>query len=227
MLPKEELWELYHAAYEQYQSEVISGEKKYSRFVNDFISYHLYLGSSDPSVIREHIRNVSAMHELLTDRIDLVEEFFSLQSFSKEDYIQMSHRFNTSDHEVKIPVIIAHFSDSQLSLITHFANEADLFVDLVDVETMRSFFNCTLKKPLVANNSTPVLLLLNVLSQQYMITHSWQQLVASNKLLAPRRTMKPYSKTALSSRLYEAVMKQGHPMEEPYGSLIKKLKETM
>lgn len=225
--PEDELWELYHAAYVQYRSEVMNGDKKYDRFVNDFISYNIFIGSSDPSQIKEHIRNVSALHELLTSRIDLVKEYFTLPSFDKEAYFQMNHRFNTTDFVEKRPAIIGVFNDQQLGLIMHFANEAKLFVSKVDVETMRSFFNCSLKKTLVVKQSAPFLLLLNVLSIYHFIDSRWKLMVAANSLLAPRRTMIPYSRTALSSRLYEALAHQASPLQEPYGSLIKKLQETM
>lgn len=225
--PEDELWELYQAAYVQYRSEVMNGDKKYDRFVNDFISYNIFIGSSDSSQIKEHIRNVSALYELLTCRIDLIKEYFTLPTFDKEAYFQMNHRFNTTDFVEKLPAIIGVFNDQQLGLITHFANEAKLFVSKVDVKTMHSFFACSLKKSLFVNHSAPVLLLLNVLSICKFIDNRWKQMVADNGLLAPTRTMKPFSRTALSSRLYDAVKHQASPLQEPYGSLIKKLQETM
>ena len=54
-LPQNELWQLYRAAYEQYQSVIIKGEKSYSRYVNDFIYYHLPCTSIREADIRLHV----------------------------------------------------------------------------------------------------------------------------------------------------------------------------
>ena len=76
-LPKDELWQLYCAAYEQYQSEIINGEKSYSRYVNDFYYYHLPAMNMSESDARVHIMNVCGLKELLENRRDLVDAFFS------------------------------------------------------------------------------------------------------------------------------------------------------
>ena len=62
-LPENELWQLYRAAYEQYQSEIRNGEKAYSRYVNDFYYYHL------PCTSNQYLRMVTL---LLTAAFDWV-----------------------------------------------------------------------------------------------------------------------------------------------------------
>lgn len=74
-MPKDELWQLYCAAYEQYQSEIINGEKSYSRYVNDFYYYHLPAMNMSESDARVHIMNVCGLKELLENRRDLVDAF--------------------------------------------------------------------------------------------------------------------------------------------------------
>lgn len=75
-MPKDELWQLYCAAYEQYQSEIINGEKSYSRYVNNFYYYHLPAMNMSESDARVHIMNVCGLKELLENRRDLVDAFF-------------------------------------------------------------------------------------------------------------------------------------------------------
>lgn len=89
-LPKDELWQLYCAAYEQYQSEIINGEKSYSRYVNDLYYYHLPAMNMSESDARVHIMNVCGLKELLENRRDLVDAFFSKDKFEEKDYQQIS-----------------------------------------------------------------------------------------------------------------------------------------
>ena len=94
-MPENELWQLYRAAYEQYQCEIIKGEKKYSRFVNDFIAYHLPTLCTHEDQIRLHVMHVFSIKELLEERCDLVDFYFSKANFDEKDYRQMEHLFNT------------------------------------------------------------------------------------------------------------------------------------
>ena len=64
-LPENELWLLFRAAYEQYKSEILNGEKAYSRYVNDFFSYHLPVVSMNEADTRLHVMHVCAVKEML------------------------------------------------------------------------------------------------------------------------------------------------------------------
>lgn len=81
---KDELWTLFRAAYEQYQSEIVNDSKLYDRYVNDFISYHLPVFSQEEESIRNHFRNLFSIYELLTTRKDLVENSSSCQSLERK-----------------------------------------------------------------------------------------------------------------------------------------------
>ena len=59
-LSKDELWTLYRAAYEQYKLEILNDGKLYDRYVNDFVSYHLPVFSSEEQIVRNHFKHVSA-----------------------------------------------------------------------------------------------------------------------------------------------------------------------
>lgn len=225
-LPEDELWELFRAAHQQYQSQIIQGHKAYTRFVNDLISYHIYIQSSNEHIIRTHIQNVSTLHELLTTRMDLVEEFFNWSTFTMDDYALMLQRFNSTEPSSRSEVI-AYFSDRQLQIITEFCNRHRFFTHTIEAKEIRDFFLCRLTKPLIAINSVPVIFLLNALHHAGLICQYWQDRIARHQMLAPQSTMKPFSSSALSSRLSEARHQLVSPLQEPYGELIKQLIEKM
>ena len=223
--PKDELWALFCAAYEQYQLEVISDKKLFQRFVNDFISFHLPVFSDDSNVIREHTRNLSNVYELLTEREDLVAKYFTKASFTLEDFKKMIFEFNHVENVNERPSFIAQFNEDQIRLITQFANEAHLFEDDVDEETIKAFFMCTLDHTLYVKQLRPVLTFFYSLSKEKMVRYNWQKLIANHKLLTPCSTMKPSKAGAIRSRYSAIVSSLPNPLGEPYASFIKKLKE--
>ena len=222
---KDELWTFFRAAYEQYQSEIVNDSKLYDRYVNDFISYHLPVFSQEEESIRNHFKNLFSIYELLTTRKDLVEKFFKTPVFEKNDFIEMVHSFNHIEYVADTPHYLATFNENQIRLITHFANESNFFVDTVDESTMDSFFRCTLNQSLVVLNMRHVLQFLFALSMQKMIPHNWVSLIADNKLLSPKKTMKPSSRGAISSRLTELRSSTQPFPSETYSKLVNQLKE--
>lgn len=126
-MPENELWQLYRAAYEQYQCEIIKGEKKYSRFVNDFIAYHFPTLCTHEDQIRLHVMHVFSIKELLEERCDLVDYFFSRENFEEKDYRQMEHLFNTGSTIESGKKRLANFTEEQIRLITEFAKSTKLF----------------------------------------------------------------------------------------------------
>lgn len=221
------LWALFRTAYEQYQSEIINGDKLYGRYVNDFISYHLPVFSSDEHVIRRHVMHVNAMHELLTERVDLVKKYFDKDDFSFADYEIMYKEFNTVGIVRQQAELIACFNEKQISLITEFVNEANLFMEPVNERTLGAFFNCSLEYPLVASNASSFLLLLNMLYKNKLVSFGWQKLVANKGLLKSNRGRQTMSKTAISSRIAEQMTRFPYTGNGPYSMLIKQLKECM
>ena len=88
-MPEDELWQLCRIAYEQYKSEIINGEKAYSRYVNDLFYYHLPVPAMSEVDMRTHFMHVCEIKELLEERRDLVEAFFSKDKFEVKDCQQM------------------------------------------------------------------------------------------------------------------------------------------
>ena len=224
-LSKDELWDLFKVSYKHYQTEVINDRKIYNRYVNDLISYHLPVFTSDEEAIRKHFQNLFCVYELLTDRKDLVEKYFTKSTFEKTDFSKMLHEFNHVDVILKDSNGLASFNRKQIKLITDFANRKNFFTTPVDENTIEKFFNCTLKKTLIATNLRYILQLLYSLSQQKMIPYNWVSLVVRNKMLAPQKSMIPSTRGAISSRLTELKNTTATFPEEEYVNIVKQLKE--
>ena len=212
-LSKDELWDLFKISYKRYQTEVINDGKIYNRYVNDEVS------------VRKHFQNLFCVYELLTDRKDLVEKYFTKSTFEKTDFFEMLHEFNHVEVIQTDSNGLASFNRKQIKLITDFANKKKFFTNPVDEITIEKFFNCTLKKTLIATNLRYVLQLLYSLSQQKMIPYNWVSLVVRNKMLAPQKSMIPSTRGAISSRLTELKNTTAIFPEEEYVNIVKQLKE--
>lgn len=204
-MPENELWQLYRAAYEQYQSEILNGEKAYSRYVNDFYSYHLPCAYMNEEAIRLHVMRVFALKELLEDRSDLVEAFFTKDSFCEEDFFQMDYLFNKGMKIVEPkPVFLAHFNDEQIHLITKFAKEASLFQPAASEEDIKNLFECKLSHPLQATVNRHVALFFGKLRDKGLIPHAWQMIIEENKLVSSSFNNEPLRGTQLRCGLSQA-----------------------
>lgn len=238
-LPEDELWQLFRAAYGQYQSEILNGEKAYSRYVNDFFTYNLpamYMSEAD---VRTHVMNVCSVKELLEERHDLVEAFFSKDKFEKKDYQNMHYLFNTGKKLDPDPVVLARFSDKQIRLIADFANDTSLFVTRVSENNIKNLFDCTLSMPLQATNNRHVALFFGSLREYGLLPFSWQMIVENNKLLASSKTNEPLKASQLRCGLAQArkaklfLKAQSREKNEDVGfesscrEFIKKLKESL
>ena len=106
------------------KSEIIGGEKVYSRFIYDFMYYHLPVTGMSEAYMRTHFMHVCEVVELLEERRDLVDAFFSKDKFEEEDYRQMLHLFNTGKGIEPKAEFLAHFSDEQITRITEFVTAA-------------------------------------------------------------------------------------------------------
>ena len=239
-MPENELWQLYRAAYEQYQSEILNGEKAYSRYVNDFYSYHLPCAYMNEEAIRLHVMRVFALKELLEDRSDLVETFFTKDSFCEEDFFQMDYLFNKGMKIVEPePVFLAHFNDEQIHLITKFAKEASLFQPAASEEDIKNLFECKLSHPLQATVNRHVALFLGKLHDKGLIPHAWQMIIEENKLVSSSFNNEPLRGTQLRCGLSQAryanlgKKPNSNKPDDEMGfydtcdSFIKKLKESL
>lgn len=226
-MPDDELWQLYRAAYEQYQSEILHGEFTYHRFVERFISYYLPAFCMDEADSRLHFMHVFELKDLLENRSDLVELYFSNDSFEENDFIQMSQEFNFTDFIIKKSTVLAHFNDIQIGLITDFLNEAELLIDKVSEADVVALFSCTLKKPLKPQVNRRIAKFFDSLRSEGFLPHAWQKLIADNKLVVSSSTGKPLTAHMISSYLSDYKLGGEDLLNSKCKQLTKKLKESM
>ena len=227
-MPENELWQLYRAAYEQYQSEILHGEYSYHRYVERFFSYHLPAFCLNEAEARLHFMNVFELKDLLENRRDLVESYFSKDSFEEDDYARMNREFNQCEPIVRKAKVLAHFNDRQISLITDFLNDDNigLLVDHVTEFDVRALFDCTLKKPLKPQVNRRITKFFDSLRNEGFLPHAWQKILADNKLIVSSSTGKPLTAHMISSYLSDYNLGED-TSKSPCKSLTQKLKESM
>ena len=238
-LPENELWQLCRIAYEQYKSEIINGEKSYSRFICDFFYYHLPVSGLCEADMRTHVMHVCEVKELLEERQDLVEAFFSKNEFEEVDCQQMLHLFNTGKVMEPKADVLAHFTDEQILRITEFVTVSGLFRVEVTEEDIRNLFGCKLRKPLQANNNRNVALFFGALREHGFLPFQWQMILEKNKLLSSSANNEPLRASQLRCSLSQArnpklgKMKLSSLKDEEVGfestcrNFVKRLKESM
>lgn len=203
-MPKDELWQLFRAAYEQYQSEIINGEKAYSRYVNDFFNYHLPVMGLKEADVKLHFKHVCALKELLEKRLDLVEHFFTKENFEECDFHQMYKLFNSGTSPNVEHEHLANFTEQQIQLITDFVNCFSLFKKKVTTEEISALFSCTLNIPLQVSSNRYMALFLGILRNQGFLPYSWQMIIEDYKLLSSSTSDKPISASQMRSNLTQA-----------------------
>lgn len=203
-MPENELWQLFCAAYKQYQSEILNGEKDYSRYVNDFFSYNLPAICMNEVNTRLHVMHVCSVKELLEDRVDLVDKFFSKNTFEEKDYLQMFSLFNSGKDLVIERDFLAHFNSQQIYIITKFVNEVSLFKKNVSEENIKNLFECKLDYPLQANNNRHVALFFGTLRNFGLLPFKWQMIMEINKLVSSSSTNIPIQASQLRCGLAQA-----------------------
>lgn len=144
------------------------------------------------------------MKELLEERQDLVNFYFTKNSFEEKDFRQMFHMFNTGSCMAPDSVCLAKFSDEQIKFITEFANTKNMFRQNVTTEDIKNLFECKLETPLQANVNRHVALFLGALRQYGLLPFSWQMIVEDNKLLSSSANNRPLTASQLRCSLSQA-----------------------
>lgn len=222
---KDELWILFREAHSVYHREVLNSNKLYARFVRDFISHSVPIDSSDIKDWRIHSQNLSAVYELLTERLDLVHLYLDKEEFTKECYKNMMLAFNTTmPKEYGRPMPLGSFSDEQICMITAFVNEKKLFKQSVKPAQMINFFNADLKNPLQPCHNGEIAMFLSSLREEQYLVYEWQKVIADNQLLLSSKTGKPSTRDQIKNALSD--FRQTHKFPyPPFVSFVKEMKE--
>lgn len=216
---------LYKIAHKLYQFEVIGSGKLYNRYVSDFLNIHTYTDRTDAAGMNEHKRNLHIMEELLTIRKDLVQKYFTEENLCDSDYIIMHQEFNTtqqlSDSEVPIvsgflpvefnskPDFQCCFNSVQISLITHSANEVNLFTPDVSETEVKALFACCLKHPLKSTCNRRVAFFFDALCKYKLISARWQRVIDKTGLILSSSKDTLLNSSKLSTALNEAKQNDG------------------
>ena len=199
------MYALLEEAYKVYQQEVLQEGKLHRRFANDFANLHSYIEIESEAEAQLHIKKITAIYELLTERMDLVKEYFTKDQFTQEDCELMLHRFNTQEPEnspsTSKPQVLGYFTDQQIELITDFANKQDLFKKKVSQEEFKALFAGTLETPLIANHNGLVACFLNYLRDEQYLVYPWQKVIADKQMICSKSTGKSLTRENLKNAL--------------------------
>ena len=221
------MYALLEEAYKVYQQEVLQEGKLHRRFANDFANLHSYIEIESEAEAQLHIKKITAIYELLTERMDLVKEYFTKDQFTQEDCELMLHRFNTQEPEnspsTSKPQVLGYFTDQQIELITDFANKQDLFKKKVSQEEFKALFAGTLETPLIANHNGLVACFLNYLRNEQYLVYPWQKVIADKQMICSKSTGKSLTRENLKNAL--SSFKSSHGVKHlPFEEFIKQLK---
>ena len=215
------------AAHAQYQIEIVNGNKKYHRFVSDFLSYNIPIESTDINDRRIHSRNLSTMYELLSERQDLVKLYFTSTCFNYEKYQRLieqlncegecSHRnYQFNDYVDVIGISssdqrLAYLSSEQISFLTEFFNTNNFFSKRLTVEDTKNFFDCNLDEPLPSLNNARLAMFLFCLRDEQLLVHKWQKIIDQYELISSSSTGLPLRATNIKNSLTQYRRIHGGP----------------
>jgi len=149
--------------------------------------------------------HVFALKELLEERRDLVDAFFSKDGFVKKNFFQMDDLFNKGKRlEEPEPVYLAHFSDEQIRLITQFAYSTSLFKSEVTESDIKDLFECRLSIPLQAMVNRHVSIFFGKLREHGLLPYSWQMIMEKYKLVSSSVDNEPLQASQLRCGLSQA-----------------------
>lgn len=205
------LHNLIQEAFAAYKSEVVTAGTVYEVYVMEFLDFHRYTDRKDAAGLNEHRHNYDFIDYLLHKRKDLLELFLDEKSLTETQAAELVHLFRTTTstcngnpgnvsgtHDCSLE---SYFSDDQIDLITQCVNEAHLFVEVVDAETMLSLFDGKLPKPLTSSNNRRIAFFFDKLCESRLISGRWQCLLEKAGAILSLKDGRPLKGTDFSSAL--------------------------
>ena len=203
-----------------YQSEVLTGKKLYKLFALDFLNSHHHTDRRDAAGLNEHRKNLGILKGILFTRKDLLVRFSEMDSPDDALLKDLLHLYYTTEapppgQEVAATVSSAAkqnrslslgccLDDDQLSLIADCANEARVFVEVLDTSMLRSLLEGKLAVPLTSRNNRMLAYLFDQLCRHGLILPRWQNLLGqAGSILSPKDN-RPLKHEQLSNALTHA-----------------------
>ena len=210
---------LLREAVTMYKSEVVTGGKLYKLFAEDFLNSHHHTDRRDAAGLNEHRKNLGILKGILFTRKDLLVRFSEMDSPDDALLKDLLHLYYTTEapppgqeadatsstskqnHSLSLGCCL---DDDQLSLIADCANEARVFVEVIDAPMLRSLLEGKLTVPLTSRNNRMLAYLFDQLCRHGLILPRWQNLLEqAGSILGPKGN-KPLRHDQFSNALTHA-----------------------
>ena len=194
----------------------MTGGKRYSRYVDDFINSHRHI-SCDNAICRNyHEMNLHIVRTLLTEFSVRTRNLFISEIFSFEDCMDLKKMYDTSGSDsiaivqgamasLDAPPPLSfgcNFSEKQMTGIVACANTYHLFcVAEVRMEDMEALFACKEGFRIRVNNIRHVAVLFDALLKGAHIQAHWQFVLGRGGFLLSKDGKRTVSASSLSSAL--------------------------
>lgn len=222
-----------------YKSEVVTGGKLYKLFAEDFLNSHHHTDRRDAAGLNEHRKNLGILKGILFTRKDLLVQFSEVGTPDDATLKDLLHLYYTTEAPpgqeagaaVSIPSKQNHslslgccLDNDQLSLITDCANEARVFVEVLDASILRSLLDGKLLVPLRSRNNRMLAYLFDQLCRHGLILPRWQNLLEqAGSILGPKGN-KPLRHEQFSNALTHA-KNTPNSMQKKIRECIQKVQE--
>lgn len=232
---------LLREAVTMYKSEVVTGGKLYKLFAEDFLNSHHHTDRRDAAGLNEHRKNLGILKGILFTRKDLLVQFSEVGTPDDATLKDLLHLYYTTeappgqeaDAAVSIPSKQNHslslgccLDNDQLSLIADCANEARVFVEVLDASILRSLLDGKLLVPLRSRNNRMLAYLFDQLCRHGLILPRWQNLLEqAGSILGPKGN-KPLRHEQFSNALTHA-KNTPNSMQKKIREYIQKVQEQL
>ena len=224
-----------------YKSEVVTGGKLYKLFAEDFLNSHHHTDRRDAAGLNEHRKNLGILKGILFTRKDLLMRFSEVDTPDDATLKDLLHLYYTTEAPpgqeagaaVSSTAVQNHslslgccLDDDQLSLIADCANEARVFVEVLDASILRSLLDGKLLVPLRSRNNRMLAYLFDQLCRHGLILPRWQNLLEqAGSILGPKGN-KPLRHEQFSNALTHA-KNTPNSMQKKIRECIQKVQEQL
>lgn len=177
-------------AHREYQEYVTTGVMTPRVFALQFLDGHHYADDGNADGRNLHRKALGVVGILLTERTDLVGQFFSRTSLEAPDVDEMiglvyterrygealnqESRKRASGRHNAVPSLNCRIKEEDMVLLAECANHASFFKEPVDAAVVSDLLHCRLSVPLVADNLMGFAYLLDRLSAVHLVGRNWQ-----------------------------------------------------
>ena len=198
----------------------MTGRKLYKLFAEDFLNSHHYTDRRDAAGLNEHRKNLGILKGILFTRKDLLVRFSEADTPDDDLMKDLLHLYYTTEvpppgketgAAVSTPSKQNHslslgccLDDDQLSLIADCANEARVFVEVLDASILRSLLEGKLTVPLTSRNNRMLAYLFDQLCRHGFILPRWQSLLEQAGSICGPKGNKPLRHDQFSNALTHA-----------------------